>query len=97
MRAQPKKKKSTSFGPTKSAEREQRSKASVWNLTFVLSSGDPVMDDASLRDPQKGRLGLLSECLEKALLLPEDMHELQSLWKRKVFLSLEKDLAKVCT
>lgn len=55
------------------------------------------MDDASLRDPQKGRLGLLSECLEKALLLPEDMHELQSLWKHKVFLSLEKDLAKVCT
>ena len=43
------------------------------------------MDNATLRDPQKGKSGILSEwgksgilseCLENALLLPKDMHEL---------------------
>lgn len=53
------------------------------------------MDDANLRDQQKGRSGLVAECLEKALCLPEDMQELRSFWKREVFLSLKKDLAKV--
>lgn len=53
------------------------------------------MDDASLRDLQKGRSSILSECLEKALLLPKDMHKLQSLRKCEVFLALKSDLAKV--
>lgn len=69
-------KKSTSSGSSKGTKGEQRSKALIWNPDFVLSSRDPVMDDASLRDPQKGKSGILSEYLEKALLLPEDMHEL---------------------
>lgn len=70
------KKKSTSSGSSKGTEGEQRSKALIWNPDFVLSSRDPVMDDASLRDPQKGKSGILSKYLEKALLLPKDMHEL---------------------
>ena len=36
------------------------------------------MDNAKLRDHQKGRLGILAECLENAFLLPEDMQELRS-------------------
>ena len=36
------------------------------------------MDDANLRDPQKGRLGIMAECLEKALCLPKDTQELRS-------------------
>lgn len=63
----------------------------------MLSSGDAIMEDATLRDPQKGRFDILFECLERALLLPEDMHELQSLRKREVFLSLKRDLTKVYT
>ena len=55
------------------------------------------MDDANCRDPQKGRSGILAECLEKALLLPEDMQELWSFWKCEVFLSLKKDLTKFCS
>ena len=54
------------------------------------------MDDANLRDLQKGKLGILAEYLEKALLLPEDMQELRSFRKREVFLSLKRNLAKVC-
>ena len=38
----------------------------------------------------------MSECLEQALLLPDDMRELKGLRKREVFLSLKKYLAKVC-
>ena len=53
------------------------------------------MDDANLRDTQKGRSSILAECLEKALLLPENMQELWSFWKHEVFLSLKRDLAKV--
>ena len=75
--------------------KENSSKAAIWNPAFTLSSGDLVMDEASLRDSQKGKFGILSECLEKALLLLEDMHELRSLRKREVFLELKRDLAKV--
>lgn len=45
---------------------------------------------------QKGRLSLVVECLEKALYLPKDMQELRSFRKREVFLSLKRNLAKVC-
>ena len=54
-----------------------------------------MTSEASLRDPHKGGSGLVSECLEKAFLLPEDMQELQGLRKCEVFLSLKRDLAKV--
>jgi len=47
------------------------------------------MNGANLRDPRKGRSGLVAECLEKALCLPEDMQELRSFKKREVFLSLK--------
>ena len=39
----------------------------------MLSLGSPIMDDANLRDTQKGRSGILIECLEKTLLLHKDM------------------------
>lgn len=69
-------KKSTPFGSSKGSEGDQRPNASILNLTFMMSLGDPVMDDTTLRDPQNGRSGILSKCLKKALLLPEDMHKL---------------------
>ena len=40
------------------------------------------MDDANLKDHQKGRSSLVAECLEKALCLPEDIQELNSFRKR---------------
>lgn len=53
------------------------------------------MDDTNLRDHQMGKSSLMVECLEKALCLPKDMQELRSFKKREVFLSLNRDLAKV--
>lgn len=54
-----------------------------------------MLDNANLRDPQKGNSGLLTECLGKALCLLEDMAELRSFRKCEVFLALKQDLAEV--
>ena len=80
---------------SKGIEKDQCPKPTIWNPAFVLSSGDYVTFEASFKDLYKGRSRLVSECLEKALLLPKDMQELQGLRKREVFLSLKRDLAKV--
>ena len=66
-------KKGTSTGVGRGIESEQRSKATIWNPAFVLNSRDSVTSEASLRGAQKFRSRLVSECLEKALLIPNDM------------------------
>lgn len=76
-------------------EGEQRPKPTIQNLAFVLNSGDIVTSKAFFRDPQKGRSRLVSKCLEKALMLPVDMQELQGQRKHDAFLSLKRDLVKV--
>ena len=88
-------KKSTSTWTSKEVGGNQPKKASIWRPIFTLSSSNPVLDDANLRDPTKGSSGLVGECLEKALCLPEDMEELRFFRKREVFLALKQDLAKV--
>ena len=35
----------------KGTEGEQHPKSTIWNPVFVLSSGDPMTSEASLRDP----------------------------------------------
>ena len=57
----------------------------------MLSTRDLVTSKATLKD----RFGLVFKCLEKALLLPDDMQELKGLRKREVFLSLKRDLVKI--
>lgn len=48
MRAQ--QKKGPSEGAGKSVEGEQRTKATIWNSAFMLSTGDPLTFEATLRD-----------------------------------------------
>lgn len=81
-----KQKKNTSFGTSKELGGP---KPFVWRPLFTFSTGSPELDDANLRDHQKGSSGLVAECLEKALCLLEDMQELGSFKKREVFLSLK--------
>ena len=88
-------KKSASIETFKEVEGDQSKKASIWRPIFTLSSGNPILDDANLRDTKKGSSGLVAEFLEKALCLPKDMAELRSSRKREVFLALKQDLAKV--
>ena len=63
-------KKGASFGTSKEFEGVQLPKPSAWRPSFTLSSGGLVMDNANLKDHQKGRSGLVAECLEKALCSP---------------------------
>ena len=81
--------KKSSTGTSKELGGIQSKKPSIWRPLFTLSSGNLALDDANLRDPQKGSSGLLAECLEKALCLLEDMAELRSFRKREVFLALK--------
>ena len=62
--------------------------------TLVLD-GVPLPMDASFRNIQQGKASYVADAVEQALLLPEDMVDLRSLRKRKVFLSLKRDLTMV--
>ena len=57
----------------------------------------PPPASASIRDFQRGMASYMADMMEQALLLLEDMAELSSMRKHKVFLSLKRYLAMVCT
>ena len=60
-----------------------------------MLNGAPLLADASIRNFQQGRVGYVADAVEQALLLPEDMDDLRSMRKHKVFLSLKRDLSLV--
>lgn len=66
----------------------------VWNPMLELD-GALLPMDSSIRDFQQGKAGYMANTLEQPLLLPQDMADLKSLNKHKVFLTLKKDLAMV--
>ena len=53
------------------------------------------MDDASLRDFNKGEGTYVADALERSLLLPTDMADLKNLKRQKLFLSLKRYLGMV--
>ena len=53
------------------------------------------MDNASLRDFQKGEGTYVADALERSLLLPVDMAELKNLRRQEVFLSMKRYLGMV--
>ena len=55
----------------------------------------PLPTNSSIRDFQNEKAGYVADAIKKALLLPEDMVDLRTLKKHKVFPSLKKDLAMV--
>jgi len=57
--------------------------------------GAPLLDDASIRDFQRGTAGYVVDVVEQSLLLPKDMADLKSIRKHEVFLRLKRDLAMV--
>ena len=66
----------------------------VWPPTPMLN-GEPLRDDASLRDFNGGIGCYVASALEGALLLPTDMAELQNIRKNEVFLNLKRYLDMV--
>ena len=57
--------------------------------------GAPLLEDASIRDFQRGTVGYVADAVEQSLLLPKDMADLRSMRQYEVFLRLKRDLAMV--
>ena len=60
-----------------------------------MLSGEPLRDNASLRDFKGGIECHVASALEGAVLLPNDMAELQNIRRNKVFLNLKRYLGMV--
>ena len=60
-----------------------------------MLGGEPLTDDASIRDYNGGIGCHVASVLEETLLLPKDMVELQGLRRNKVFLQTKRFLGMV--
>nr|XP_023899800.1 isoflavone 3'-hydroxylase-like [Quercus suber] len=68
--------------------------AQAW-LPAPMLHREPLKDDASLRDFNEGEGAHVADALERCLLLPADMAELNSMRSKQVFLSLKRYLGMV--
>ena len=57
--------------------------------------GEPLMDNASLRDFNKSEGTYMAHIVEKSLLLPVDMEDLKNLRSKELFLSMKRYLGMV--
>ena len=64
-------------------------------LPAPMLGGEPLMDDASIRDFNGGIGCHVASALEQTLLLPKDMVELRGLKKNEVFLNAKRYLGMV--
>ena len=60
-----------------------------------MLGGEPLMDDASIKDFNGGIGCHVALALEQTLLLPKDMVELRGLKKNEVFLNAKRYLGMV--
>ena len=72
----------------------QPSEPQAWLLAPMLG-GEPLMDDALIRDFNGGIGCYVASALEQTLLLPRDMVELRGLRKNEVFLNTKRYLGMV--
>ena len=61
-----------------------------------MLGGEPLTDDASIRDYNRGIGCHVALVLEETLLLPKDMVELGGLRRNEVFLQAKRCLGMVC-
>ena len=61
-----------------------------------MLGGEPMIDDASIRDYNGGIGCHVASVLEETLLLPKDMVELRGLRKNEVFFQAKWFLGMVC-
>ena len=66
----------------------------AWLPTPMLH-GEPLMDNASLRDFRSSEGTYVADALERSLLLPTDMVELGNRRRQEVFLSIKRYLGMV--
>ncbi|XP_065624187.1 uncharacterized protein LOC136065225 [Quercus suber] len=75
----------------KSKKATQQPEAQAW-LPAAMLHDQPLMDNASMRESQGDEGALVAEALEKSLLLPIDMAELEKMSGVEVVLDLKKYL-----
>ena len=87
----------TSHAPSRGSERGdvQLPEPQAW-LPAPMLGGEPLMDDASIRDFNGGIGCHVASVLEETLLLPRDMVELQGFKRSEVFLHTKRFLGMVC-
>ena len=93
----PTKQQRISHAPSRGPERGevQLPEPQAW-LPAPMLGGEPLTDDASIRD-YKGGIGChVASVLEETLLLPKDMVELRELRRNEVFLQTKRFLGMVC-
>ena len=85
-----------SHAPSWGAERDdiQPSEPQAW-LPAPMLGGEPLMDDTSIRDFNRGIGCHVASTLELTLLLTRDMLELRGLRKNEVFLNTKRYLGMV--
>ena len=62
-----------------------------------MLNGEPLRDNASIKDFHGGDGCHVASALEEALLLPNDMAELRSIKRHEVFLNLKRYQGMICT
>ena len=65
-----------------------------WLPTQMLL-GEPLMDNAFLRDFNKGEGTYVADALERSLLLPVNMKDLKNLRRQELFLIMKRYLGMV--
>ena len=86
-----------SHAPSRGPERGevQQPEPQAWLLAPMLG-GEPLTDDALIRDYNGGIGCHVASVLEETLLLPKDMVELRGLRRNEVFLQAKRFLGMVC-
>ena len=64
-------------------------------LPIPMLHGEPLMNNSSLRDFNKGEGTYVADAVERSLLLPIDMEDLKNLWSKELFLSIKRYLGMV--
>ena len=93
----PTKQQRTSHAPNRGLERGdvQLPEPQAW-LPAPMLSGEPLTDDASIKDYNGGIGCHVASVLEETLLLPKDIVELRGLRRNEVFLQTKQFLGMVC-
>ena len=93
----PTKQQRTSHAPNRGLERGdvQLPEPQAW-LPAPMLGGEPLTDDASIKDYNGGIGCHVASVLEETLLLPKDIVELRGLRRNEVFLQTKQFLGMVC-
>ena len=88
----------TSHASNQGAERadSQFPEPQAW-LSAPMLGGEPLMDDVSIRDFNRGIRCHVASTLKQTFLLPKDMVELRGFRRSEVFLHTKRFLGMVCT